>query len=224
MRNSLHVLTIITAVVVTFLSARAQQPPAAAAPPLTGTPGTESGLATFQTRCSVCHNNPVQGAPTASAIREMTTEKIYDSLVSGSMKMHAEGLSNIQKQRVAEFMSGRPLGSAKVGDAKNMPNQCRNNPTLVDPAGGPGWNGWGADSANTRFQPADQANLPAADVPRLTLKWASAFPTRPSPGHNRRSREDGCSSAARTARSTPSTRRPDASDGRLPPPAEFARR
>ena len=171
MKNSLHVLTVFTAVVVNILvwvGAPAGQ--------LAGTPGTESGLATFQTRCSVCHDNPVQGAPTASAIREMTPRTINDSLVSGSMKMYSEGLSDIQKQRVAEFMSGRPLGSAKVGDAKNMPNQCGNNPPLSNPANGPAWNGWGADSANTRFQPSQSARLTAAQVPRLKLKWAFGYP------------------------------------------------
>ena len=154
----------------------APPPPGAAAGQPAAIPGTESGLATFQTRCSVCHNNPVQGAPTAAAIREMTPERINDSLVSGSMSIHAEGLSAIQKQRVAEFMSGRPLGSAKVGDAKNMPNQCRNNPTLVSPADGPAWNGWGADSGNTRFQPSQGASLTAAQVPQLKLKWAFGYP------------------------------------------------
>ncbi len=39
-----------------------------------------------------------------------------------------------------------------------------------------GWNGWGADQANTRFQTAARAGLKAADVPRLTLKWAYGFP------------------------------------------------
>ena len=38
------------------------------------------------------------------------------------------------------------------------------------------WNGWGADLANTRFQPAAQAGLDAAQVRRLKLKWAFAFP------------------------------------------------
>jgi len=141
-----------------------------------GIPGTESGLATFQTRCSVCHNNPVPGAPAASAIREMTPERIYDSLATGSMQKYVEGLSDIQKRRVAEFMSGRPVGSAKVGDAKNMPNQCRNNAALPNPANGAAWNGWGVDIANTRFQQAQAAGLTAAQVPRLKLKWAFGYP------------------------------------------------
>jgi polyvinyl alcohol dehydrogenase (cytochrome) len=153
----------------------ASQAPAAAAGQR-GLPGTESGIATFQTRCSLCHNNPVQGAPTASAIREMSPEKIYDSLATGSMQKQSEGLSDIEKRRVAEFMSGRPMGSSKVGDAKTMSNQCRSNPALSNPAAGAAWNGWGADLGNTRFQSAQSAGLTAAQVPRLKLKWAFGYP------------------------------------------------
>src|SRR5215469_2868454 len=36
------------------------------------------------------------------------------------------------------------------------------------------WNGWGVDATNSRFQP--QPGLAAADVPKLKLKWAFAFP------------------------------------------------
>ena len=43
--------------------------------------------------------------------------------------------------------------------------------------GGPRWNGWGAGVTNTRFQPADQAGLAAAEVPRLRLKWAFGYPS-----------------------------------------------
>jgi hypothetical protein len=78
-------------------------------------------------------------------IREMTPERIYTSLTTGSMQMQAEGFSEGQKRVVAEFMSGRTLGSAAVGDAKNMPNKCPSNPAMSDPARGPAWNGWSAD-------------------------------------------------------------------------------
>ena len=47
---------------------------------------------------------------------------------------------------------------------------------LADPSASPHWNGWGVGIANTRFQPADQAGLTAAQVPKLTLKWAFGFP------------------------------------------------
>jgi polyvinyl alcohol dehydrogenase (cytochrome) len=85
-------------------------------------------------------------------------------------------LSDIQKQRVAEFMSGRPMGSIGAGEAKLMANQCTANPPMRDPSSGPSWNGWGNDLANTRFQSAAAARLTAADVPKLKLKWAFGFP------------------------------------------------
>ena len=47
---------------------------------------------------------------------------------------------------------------------------------LADPSASPHWNGWGVGITNTRFQPADQAGLTAAQVPKLTLKWAFGFP------------------------------------------------
>src|SRR5262245_34528404 len=52
------------------------------------------------------------------------------------------------------------------------PGACRTTPTLTDPVAGQHWNGWGAGVTNTRFQPADQSRLNAADVPKLRLKWA----------------------------------------------------
>lgn len=141
------------------------------------TPGTESGWATFQTRCSVCHGNPaVARAATPEAIRAMTPERIYDALATGSMQAQSQGLNDLQKRALAEFMAGRPLGSARGGHARDMPNQCKANPAMTDPAQGPSWIGWGNGLSNTRSQTAAAAGLTAADVPRLRLKWAFGFP------------------------------------------------
>ena len=41
--------------------------------------------------------------------------------------------------------------------------------------GAPQWDGWGADLSEDRFQPAAMAQLDAANVPRLRLKWAFGF-------------------------------------------------
>src|SRR5476649_1322826 len=47
---------------------------------------------------------------------------------------------------------------------------------FADPISLPHWNGWGVDSSQRRFQPAETAQLAADDVPRLKLKWAFGFP------------------------------------------------
>jgi polyvinyl alcohol dehydrogenase (cytochrome) len=167
-----------------------QQPQAPAAPaapqapatPATGrgpiTPGTESGWATFQTRCASCHGNQgVERAPSAVAIREMTPERIYAALTTGSMQAQSQGLSDAQKKTLAEFMSGRPTGSSAAGSAARMPNKCTANQPMTDPSASSGWNAWGNGGANTRFQSAAAAGLTAAQVPKLRLKWAFGFPT-----------------------------------------------
>jgi len=46
---------------------------------------------------------------------------------------------------------------------------------LATKSGAPGWNGWGVDLHNSRFQPAAQAGLIASQIPRLQLKWAFGF-------------------------------------------------
>lgn len=158
--------------------------PASTAPPAAQgggrgpiTPGTESGFATFQTRCAICHGNPaVERAATPAVIRDMSPERIYAALATGSMQAQSEGLSDIQKRLLAEFMSGRPMGSARQGGAASMPNTCTSNPAMANPASGSSWNGWGNNGSNTRFQSAKAAGLTAAEVPRLKLKWAFGFP------------------------------------------------
>jgi polyvinyl alcohol dehydrogenase (cytochrome) len=75
---------------------------------------------------------------------------------------------------LAETLAGRPLGALTAGRAFAMKNQCASKP-LGDLARGPMWSGWGPDATNARFQAAG-AGLTAAQVPKLTLKWAFAFP------------------------------------------------
>jgi len=93
------------------------------------------------------------------------------------MKPQGDGLTDEQKKMLATFLSGRPLGSLKEGDAKDMPNHCASNAPLTDPSAGPEWNGWSPDGINSRFQDAKDAGLTADQVPQLKLKWAFGYPT-----------------------------------------------
>src|SRR5947209_14592767 len=177
MKRHLQLITVVLWGIVVLAWVGAFQPPVRGQPPPAFAAGTESGFATFQTQCAQCHGNPnVDRAPTPSALREMTPEKIYEALTTGVMQQQASALTDPQKKAVAEFMAGRPLGSAKSGGSETMGFQCRTNPPLPDPASGPAWNGWSPDLANTRFQPASVARLTAAQVPKLKLKWVFGFP------------------------------------------------
>ena len=65
----------------------------------------------------------------------------------------------------------------EAGSASSSAGACANTPpAFADPLSAPYWNGWGVDPQQSRFQPAAMAQLAAADVPRLKLKWAFAFP------------------------------------------------
>jgi polyvinyl alcohol dehydrogenase (cytochrome) len=141
--------------------------------------GTEDGLTFFQTRCMNCHGNPnVPNATSLAAIRQMSPEQIYASLTTGKMAEQGKQFTEEERVKLSEFMGGyRPIGSAVAGNPANFPNRCASNPAMSDPASSVSWNGWGADTANTRFQDAKSAGLTAAQVPNLKLKWAFAFPT-----------------------------------------------
>lgn len=124
--------------------------------------------------CASCHEATDNSrAPSREALSQRSTEAIYAAISKGAMAVNAAALNDSQKQAMAIFLSGRPFGSETgSGAAAAMPNRCE-----PGRAGAPGpgdWNGWGVDSANTRFQP--QPGISATDVPKLTLKWAFGFP------------------------------------------------
>ncbi|MBV9772131.1 MAG: cytochrome c, partial [Bryobacterales bacterium] len=93
---------------------RAQQPNTPV-PPAVQSLGTESGFATFQTKCMSCHGNPTMAGrvPDPATIRQLPPEKIYEALTTGPMKVQGQALSDEQKRMVAVFMSGRTFGSAQ---------------------------------------------------------------------------------------------------------------
>ena len=57
-----------------------------------------------------------------------------------------------------------------------MAQPCAGTAKFGDPAASPAWNGWGVDGSNSRFQAEKAAQLPAAQVSKLQLKWAFGFP------------------------------------------------
>jgi polyvinyl alcohol dehydrogenase (cytochrome) len=123
----------------------------------------------FEQNCASCHAD-------RTTLNQMTSESVYRALTSGSMRPRAANLNEGNKRSIAEYLTGGKLNLAQFADAKQMPNRCPANSRLIEPAGGPAWNGWGVDTSNTRFQNEKSAGLTAAQVPRLKLKWAFGFP------------------------------------------------
>jgi mono/diheme cytochrome c family protein len=96
--------------------ARAQQP---AAPPQQPRPfadrATEGAGATiFGNVCGTCHGMETNAeAMSQDMLKQLTPEKLYESMTKGSMTKHADAASLTDDQRVAiaEWVSGRRLGS-----------------------------------------------------------------------------------------------------------------
>jgi polyvinyl alcohol dehydrogenase (cytochrome) len=129
-----------------------------------------AGETIFRTHCAECHNGGVMRAPDVSALRQLSAASIKAALTGGSMSPQGQRLSAAEVDAVSRFLG---TNSASVASAAAA---CTNAiPLSADAFAEPHWNGWGVDAAQHRFQPATMAQLAAADVPNLKLKWAFGF-------------------------------------------------
>ena len=94
---------------------------------------------------------------------------------------------------------GRSCQARANNGSRLLVGACRLGGVLSDPASMPMWNGWGNDAANMRFQNAKAAGLTAADVPKLTLKWAFGFRGDLAASGTAHRARAACSSAISTA-------------------------
>src|ERR1700684_2091776 len=111
MKRHLHLVVFaITGLSLTPAAAQAQ--PASQAARFSG---TETGFATFQTKCMGCHGNPTMAGrvPDPATLRQFSPEKIYEALTTGAMKTQGSSLSDDQKRMLAIFLSSRTLGRAE---------------------------------------------------------------------------------------------------------------
>jgi polyvinyl alcohol dehydrogenase (cytochrome) len=137
-----------------------------------------TGVSQYFSNCASCHEStdPAQHqAPRTAVLKQMTPERIYESLTTGTMRAAAANLSDQDKRVIAEWVGGRKLDTDLVGAAEKMPNQCSSRPAVRN-LSAPGWNGWGVDERNSRYQPASAAGLTPGQVSRLALKWTFGFP------------------------------------------------
>jgi polyvinyl alcohol dehydrogenase (cytochrome) len=145
----------------------------AAAPARAQPTGGIEGEAIYRVRCAGCHEGGAARAPDLATLRQMLQDRVLTALRSGSMSSQGQGLTMGQLENLSRFVAGDlpaqetalsngacPQSSAPLADALALPH----------------WNGWGANLSQQRFQSAAMAELGAADVPRLKLKWAFGFP------------------------------------------------
>ncbi|MFM7066041.1 MAG: PQQ-binding-like beta-propeller repeat protein [Gammaproteobacteria bacterium] len=163
-------------VVIAWASGLGLAPPAeavAAAPaPAAASTAEVPAAELYKTRCAACHEGGVARAPHSLKFQMLGPETVLRALSGGVMAPMATGLSDADKRRLAEFLGGRALG----GGGTQPPKVCAAAQSRFDLDRPARSTGWGVDAHNTRFVPPDMAGLKAADLPRLQLKWAFAFP------------------------------------------------
>jgi len=135
-------------------------------------PAPPEGAALYQRLCSNCHDNGVGRAPNRAAFLDMPAERVLAAVETGSMVTMANNRTAAERRTIAEWLTGKSLSTPLVTTppAKAM---CQSRTTFTATSG-PQWSGWGQNASNTRFQ--SNPGLSAADIPRLKLKWAFAFP------------------------------------------------
>ena len=133
------------------------------------------GAALYTRTCSQCHDTGANRAPNRDSFRSMPAERVMAAMETGSMITMANGRTAAERRAIAEFLTGKSLSNPVVTTPAPAA-MCSTAPIGFDSGTGPRWTGWGQNTSNTRFQDAPSAGLKAADIPRLKLKWAFAFP------------------------------------------------
>ncbi len=100
----------------------------------------------------------------------MSPARILRVLDFGVMMDIAAPLRRDQREAVAQFLGNGPADPLPPASA-----YCTDGAAGIGAYAKTHWNGWSPSDDNTRFQSGERAGLTAADVPRLTLKWAFAF-------------------------------------------------
>ena len=129
------------------------------------------GGAIYAQRCATCHDTPQGRTPGRVFLTRIAPENIVWALTRGAMVTQATGLGEDEIHAVAQYLTPIPFGSVDIEQPK--PNPCSKSVTPLR-ATVADWNGWARDTANTRFQPSP--GFTAAEVPKLKVKWAYAYP------------------------------------------------
>jgi polyvinyl alcohol dehydrogenase (cytochrome) len=144
--------------------------------PAPGNPVSQ-GQNIYESRCATCHARPTNDRiPSRADLAKLQPQQVVDALEKGAMTTQAQGLSAAEIRAVAAFVGNAAPTATAPASAAAIANACpANTPAFnLNSAGDIGWNGWGNNNQNTRYQP--NPGLSAADVPKLKLKWAFGFP------------------------------------------------
>ena len=122
----------------------------------------------YQANCAYCHEREMVRMPSREDLKKRDALEVYSTISSGVMAPYTRDLSHEERRAVTEYVTGKSLGDYASGAAA-IPAEAYCEVALdgrVTRANS-GWNSWGNDSANTRYQTSGKAGLSKYDVPNL---------------------------------------------------------
>tara|TARA_S200000501_G_scaffold116163_1_gene109184 strand:- start:2573 stop:4408 length:1836 start_codon:yes stop_codon:yes gene_type:complete len=119
----------------------------------------------FNESCLGCHSGGTPRAPHATTFSAMSADYILETLY-GVMSSQASHLTDKEKVKLAEYISGSPITT-------NLPepNFCEKNSPIK--FSNNSYTQWGYDRENTRNT---SSNIDSQNLDKLKLKWVFAFP------------------------------------------------
>ena len=128
------------------------------------------GAEVYKVWCASCHDHPQERIPARDVISKRTSDDVLKALTTGSMREQAKTLSDPERRALATFLTGKEpsVSAAPVAAA----NHCSSPPAPIV-LNDKGWNGWGRDLENSRYQP--HPGVKSADIPKLKVKWAFGY-------------------------------------------------
>ncbi len=139
---------------------------------------TPNAAAIYKERCASCHEPGPGAEATRAPAREVRRSRPVQDRSLRRLSLAAawpRKRSGCPRRRNKPWPRFSPAQAQTTGSDPAV-GMCASGAALPDPASRPAWTGWGNDASNSRFQNAKAAGLSAADVPKLTLKWAFGFP------------------------------------------------
>ncbi|MES2606055.1 MAG: PQQ-binding-like beta-propeller repeat protein [Pseudomonadota bacterium] len=131
-----------------------------------------AGQAIYDASCASCHGMPeATKAPPVDTLKRMGPRAVSYALTNGKMKVQGSSLSPQQLDDVVSYLSA----TADVDNSWIASHACMADRMEVA-TGTPTVGQWGIDSHNNRRLTAEQAGLTTADMGKLELAWALAFP------------------------------------------------